>query len=245
MFTKIFFAAIAAQALFVVADPTPSLPGPGDSYNEGSDCQIEWTADDTKTWTDMTISLKTGNNWNMVFLEDVVTGVDATTVTSHTYPCPQVTPNSAIYFYEFTNPGVNGTYWTTRFTIADASGASTPPSETVQPSGDKIPWGTGALVGSGGNSSSSDLTSSSSSLSSPSSSSSSSSISAPILPSSSSTPVPSGSKSSSSGVHPSSTGNSLAGNSTTTGDNSGAITVGSHVAGVVAALTAAAFALMY
>jgi len=238
MFSKILLASIAAQALFVLADPTPSVPGPGDSYNEGTDCQIEWAADDSKTWTAMTISLMTGDNWNMVHLEDVITGVDASTVTTHTYPCPQVTPNSAIYFYQFTNPGVNGTYWTTRFTIADASGSSTPPSETIQPSGDKIPWGTGALVGSGGNSSSVSVPSSSSS-------SSSSSVSTPIVPSSSSTPISSGSKISSSSVHPSSTGNSLAGNGTTSNNDSGAIAVGSHSAGVVAALTAAAFALMY
>ena len=60
---------------------------------------------------------------------------------------PQVTPNSAIYFYEFTSSSSTVKYWTTRFTITDENGNSTPPTEDAQPNGDKIPWGTGALAG--------------------------------------------------------------------------------------------------
>lgn len=60
---------------------------------------------------------------------------------------PQVIPNSQIYFYQFTSPAANTTLWTTRFTLADASGASTPPTEATQPgTGEAIPWGTGALA---------------------------------------------------------------------------------------------------
>ena len=75
--------------------------------------------------------------------------VDGTTATSNSWTCPQVTPNSAIYFYQFTSPASNNTYWTTRFAIADANGNTTPPTQQTQPgSGAKIPWGTGALTNS-------------------------------------------------------------------------------------------------
>lgn len=58
----------------------------------------------------------------------------------------QVSPNSAIYFYEFTSSSSTQKYWTTRFTITDENGNSTPPTQLTQPNGDNIPWGTGTLV---------------------------------------------------------------------------------------------------
>lgn len=58
----------------------------------------------------------------------------------------QVTPNSDIYFYQFTDPSTTNITWTTRFTIADASGNSVDPENATQPGGQAIPWGTGALV---------------------------------------------------------------------------------------------------
>jgi len=150
MFSKSIIVAVAVGALLVYADPDPTVPGPGDVYNEGSNCKIGWSPDTTGTWTKMSIQLMTGNNWDMVHLADITT-IDATKETTYTYPCPQVTPNSAIYFYQFKNPSSDETHWTTRFAIADSSGATTPPSESVQPNGDKILWGTGSIVGSDGN----------------------------------------------------------------------------------------------
>jgi len=145
MFVKLLLAALSLKALLVSADPTPSVPGPGDSYREGGDCQIGWGLDPTGKWTDMQIELKTGDNWQMVPLK-VITTIDATKETQYTYPCPKVSPNSAIYFYEFTSSSSTEKYWTTRFTITDENGNSTPPSQSVQQNGDKIPWGTGTLV---------------------------------------------------------------------------------------------------
>ena len=58
----------------------------------------------------------------------------------------QVTPPAPIYFYQFTSPGATGTLWTTRFTIADASGASVPAPNATEPDGQPIPWGVGALT---------------------------------------------------------------------------------------------------
>jgi len=181
MFAKFLFVAIALQALLVVADPEPSVPGPGDSYKQGGDCSIEWATDPTGKWTDMQIELKTGSNLAMVPLK-VITTVDATKETKFVYPCPKVSPNSAIYFYEFTSSSSTTKYWTTRFTITDENGNSTPPTEAAQPNGDKIPWGTGSLAGDNSTtpgssppSGSSSLPSSSSTLSDSSSMSSSSS----------------------------------------------------------------------
>jgi len=151
MLAKLLFAAIALQALLVTADPDPIIPGPGDTYKQGGDCDIEWAADTTGKWTDMQIELKTGNNVAMVPLK-VITTIDATKQTKYVYPCPEVSPNSAIYFYEFTSSSSTEKYWTTRFTITDADGNSTPPTETTQPNGDKIAWGTGMLAGGDGSS---------------------------------------------------------------------------------------------
>ena len=59
----------------------------------------------------------------------------------------QVTPNSAIYFYQFSTPAApTNLTWTTRFTIAAADGSTTSPANQNEPDGQNIPWGTGALV---------------------------------------------------------------------------------------------------
>jgi len=98
----------------------------------------------------------------------VITTIDATKETGFSHPCPkvcvlprsvlhhwsgrltpllvQVSPNSAIYFYQFTSSSSTEKLWTTRFTITDEEANSTPPTETTQPNGDKIPWGTGKII---------------------------------------------------------------------------------------------------
>ena len=95
-----------------------------------------------------------------------ITTIDATKQTQFSYTCPsvcpsvklsryccridvvfaQVSPNSAIYFYEFSSNSSTQKYWTTRFTITDLDGNSTPPSQTTQSNGDKIPWGNGTIT---------------------------------------------------------------------------------------------------
>lgn len=139
---------VLATSLLVRADPTPSAPGPGDTFKVGGTCHIAWEADTTGVWKVMNIELMTGSNFDMVHLTTVTT-VDGTNpaTTTFDYPCPAVTPNSAIYFYQFSSPASQTKYWTTRFTITDAQGGSTPPSQQTQPGTNApIPWGTGALV---------------------------------------------------------------------------------------------------
>jgi hypothetical protein len=99
----------------------------------------------------MTIKLRTGSNLDMKDIQVVATGQDGSVAGKFDWDCPDVTPQSAIYFYEFTAPGAaaEGAQWTTRFTIADATGATTPPENAAQPDGDAIPWGVGALAAGG------------------------------------------------------------------------------------------------
>ncbi|KAH9951116.1 hypothetical protein B0H21DRAFT_705791 [Amylocystis lapponica] len=147
MFVPFAIAALAARAALVYADPTPSEPSPGAVFNEGSNCNIGWDADTTGVWKTMNIELMTGDNYNMVYLNTVAT-VDGTDANNSTfsYPCPKVSPNSAIYFYQFTSPYSKNLSWTTRFAIADASGTTTPPPNATQPDGQSIAWGVGTLV---------------------------------------------------------------------------------------------------
>ncbi|EKM50580.1 uncharacterized protein PHACADRAFT_263931 [Phanerochaete carnosa HHB-10118-sp] len=146
MLSSLFFVTVLA-AVAVRADPSPSEPGPGAVYNEGSTCHISWGPDTSGTWNTMNIELMCGDNDDMIYMTTVATvdGTDATK-TSFDYPCPQVTPNSAIYFYQFTSPNTSDVTWTTRFAIADASGNTTPPANSTQPNGDSISWGIGTLV---------------------------------------------------------------------------------------------------
>jgi len=144
MFTSLAITALVASFL-VRADPNPNTPGPNAVYNAGAPCPIAWDVDPTGLWTSMNIQLMTGDNLHMIALTSVAT-VDATTSTSFSWTCPQVTPNSAIYFYQFKSPASNNTLWTTRFAIASATGATTPPANATQPDGRAIPWGVGVLA---------------------------------------------------------------------------------------------------
>jgi len=149
MFTNTFVALLAFAAPFLVrADCTPTLPAPGTVYNEGSTCLIAWDGDTSSTtlWKNMAIELMTGNNFEMEFITTVATGQDGTVSGRFSYPCPQVTPNSAIYFYQFDAPDAVNTTWTGRFTIASSTGQTTPPANSIQPDDSDIPWGIGALV---------------------------------------------------------------------------------------------------
>lgn len=146
MFSRFVLPALLSLVTLVSADPDPQEPGPGAVFNEGATCHIAWGADTTGAWKSMAIELMTGDNWNMVHLTTVAT-LDGTTATTYDYPCPDVTINAPIYFYQFTYAGSPSTrYWTTRFTIADASGGTVAAPNTTQPDGQKIGWGIGALT---------------------------------------------------------------------------------------------------
>jgi len=153
MFSSVVFTALlaASSSLFVLADPTPTAPGPGDSFKEGSNCTFAWDGDTnaaTKAdWTVMNVELMSGSNLQMNHITTVAS-VDGTTTGTFSYACPEVTPNSAIYFYQFSSPNSSTLSWSTRFTIAGADGSTTPPANANQPdpATPAIPWGVGALV---------------------------------------------------------------------------------------------------
>lgn len=67
MFKAVLFA-VAFPVLRALADPVPDAPSPGEVFNEGSSCHIEWAPDTTGQWTTMNIELMTGDNFNMVHL---------------------------------------------------------------------------------------------------------------------------------------------------------------------------------
>ncbi|KAI0766168.1 hypothetical protein BD413DRAFT_156866 [Trametes elegans] len=140
-------AALLAGTALVHADPTPNAPGPGDKFKVGDQCTFSWEVDTSGTWTEMNVELMTGDNWNMAHLNTVATldGTDASK-TSFSYDCPEVDPYSTIYFYQFSSPASANRTWSTRFTITDADGNSTPPANDTQPDGQKIGWGIGKLV---------------------------------------------------------------------------------------------------
>ncbi|CAE6502078.1 unnamed protein product [Rhizoctonia solani] len=141
---------LAAGAIVgVVGAPNPTEPSAASVFNVGKDCTMKWDVDATGTWKAMNVQLMTGDNFNMIHITTVGQNIDATDATknTYTYTCPDVTPNSAIYFYQFSDASdPKNLLWTTRWTLAGADGQTTPPTESTQPTGEKIPWGKGALV---------------------------------------------------------------------------------------------------
>jgi len=138
------FALVMLLAAFVVqAEVVPITPGPG---TEGATCTITWGGDGDPMWANMAIQLMSGENLNMIHLTTIASELDGTTDGQFDYPCPDVTPNSAIYFYQFTSPLITEKTWTTRFLIAGPDGSSVPPANPVQGNGEEIPWGVGALA---------------------------------------------------------------------------------------------------
>ncbi|KAJ3896020.1 hypothetical protein GG344DRAFT_37534 [Lentinula edodes] len=149
---------------FVVGDGiTPTAPGPGDQFNAGSPCTIQWQVGEN--WSNFTISLMSGSNTQMQLVAPVASGLDGSNaaLSPFNWTCPEVNPYSAIYFYQFTNGNdTTNSKWTTRFTvstllnicmIASPSGESSPPANSTQPNGDSIPWGVGSLNSASANSS--------------------------------------------------------------------------------------------
>ncbi|KIJ70513.1 hypothetical protein HYDPIDRAFT_79146 [Hydnomerulius pinastri MD-312] len=122
-------------------------PGPGDLYTAGGPCSFTWTVDPTGTWHNVTIWLMSGSNNDMSLVEPLTKGVDGTTTSSYNYTCPDVTPNSDIYFYQVRGHS-SPLFWCFELQIASPSGAITPPEYSNQPDGHHIPWGTGHVAGS-------------------------------------------------------------------------------------------------
>ncbi|KAH9940740.1 uncharacterized protein BXZ73DRAFT_98570 [Epithele typhae] len=149
MLAFVVAAALLAGSQLVRAEPVPTAPGPGDVFTQGGKCSFSWTPDTTGTWKTMNVELMTGGNLGMVHLTTVATldGTDPAT-TSYEYDCPEVSPNSAIYFYQFSTPAApKNLTWTTRFTIAAADGTTATPTESdTSQVTTTILFGTGSLV---------------------------------------------------------------------------------------------------
>lgn len=162
------FAVSHASALFIGAKDTSAsstssaaapqattlspLGSATDVFREGGTCRASWIPDTSgaDTWKSTTIDLMTGSNLQMTRLGTVASGIDGTNpdVTSFNYSCPDVSPNAAIYFLQYTHDDGKDPAWTTRFAIADPNGKTVAPSNANQPQGGSpaVPWGEGALV---------------------------------------------------------------------------------------------------
>jgi len=150
MFTKLasVTSMLLAASAIVNAVVIPSEPGPGAVYTAGETCSVVWAgdADSDTTWKDMAIQLMTGDNWDMIHLTTIATGLDGTISGRIDFDCPEVTPNSAVYFYQFTSPNTDEKTWATRFTIAGADGSVVPPEFELEADGATVLWGIGALA---------------------------------------------------------------------------------------------------
>ncbi|TFK89817.1 hypothetical protein K466DRAFT_486015, partial [Polyporus arcularius HHB13444] len=139
---------LAATSVVAAAKFTPTAPGPGETFAAGSPCTIQWNADTSGKWTNVSIYLMSGPNDNMTRLTTVASGLDGTddSLSPYDWTCPAVRPYSAIYFYQFTNgDNLKGSQWTARFAITSPSGDVEPPEHKTQPDGDASPWGEGHL----------------------------------------------------------------------------------------------------
>ncbi|KAJ6581067.1 hypothetical protein B0H19DRAFT_1113499 [Mycena capillaripes] len=256
MFTSIVFTAVLASSAILRSQAIvdPNEPGPGESFNQGTTCHIGWAGDDSGTdaWKNMAIELMSGPNEAMVHLTTVAQNQDGSTTGVFDYPCPEVTPNSQIYFYQFSAAKQNFT-WTGRFTIAGTDGSSTPPTESgpaLDAQKNPVLWGKGALVdpSTAVAAPTFDSTTTDNSTSASGSGPSSSSNSAPVTPSSTSNTPNTPSKSSSGSSSPAkSSSPSVSGSAPQNSESSAAIAVGpmaldTRVWPFVTALTASALA---
>jgi hypothetical protein len=69
MFSKSLFTALPLLAAFttlVRADVIPSSPDGSTVVKVGATAEALWTKDSNGTWTDVTVKLMTGDNFNMV-----------------------------------------------------------------------------------------------------------------------------------------------------------------------------------
>lgn len=138
---------IATLTAFAVrADVTPTEPGPRTTCRQGQKCRTAWKGDTNGKSANMAIELMTGDNFNMVHLTTVATGLDGNRDGSLQFDGLEVNPFSAVYFLQFSSPQSSNFTWTTRFAIADLDGKTVPPPEDKQPNGERVPWGTGHLV---------------------------------------------------------------------------------------------------
>ncbi|KAK8870058.1 hypothetical protein IAR55_000628 [Kwoniella newhampshirensis] len=149
MFTKLttLTALLSLTSSVVNAIVTPTSPDGATVVRVGQQINALWTADTTDGWNNVEIQLMTGDNFNMVPLATVVSGIDGTTATSYSFAAPDVTPYSKIYFLQFSNGGnATALTWTTRFTIAGTDGSVTDPTNSTVYSGTTVQWGTGTLL---------------------------------------------------------------------------------------------------
>lgn len=101
---------ILSTPLVAFAQVVPTGPSPNQVFNDGTNCEVDWSPDTTGTWKTLNIELMTGDNLNMVHLTSMfslglskrasfdpfpsppaVASVDGTVSPgTFSYPCPDV-----------------------------------------------------------------------------------------------------------------------------------------------------------
>ncbi|KAL0563741.1 hypothetical protein V5O48_018322, partial [Marasmius crinis-equi] len=81
----LLFSAIIAG---VHGDATPTAPGPGVVYKQGSTCSTSWVGDKDGKWGNMKIQLMSGSNFAMEEVETLVTGLDGNKDGTYDFECP-------------------------------------------------------------------------------------------------------------------------------------------------------------
>jgi hypothetical protein len=84
------------------AGVAPSEPSPEFVVKIGGDINSMWVLNENtdQQWTNMTIELMTGSNFNMVHLSYVGQGINAVNSTVHNFRAPMVHPTGQIYFLQ-------------------------------------------------------------------------------------------------------------------------------------------------
>ncbi|CAO3591393.1 unnamed protein product [Absidia cylindrospora] len=137
------------MVMVVKANMSPSYPEPGSVWTAGKEYEITWEEDNTEptinaTWKNFRIDLMSGEDLDQEKLTTIAENVKGDAL-KHKYTVPEVAPHAPIYFLMFTSD--NGEYaWSSRFAIVGQDGKQEVPENSVQPTGEKIPWGVGKLV---------------------------------------------------------------------------------------------------
>ncbi|KAF8843131.1 hypothetical protein BDN67DRAFT_239401 [Paxillus ammoniavirescens] len=145
-------AATVAPLLFLLCLVMPCAksaitPGPGDVYTSGRPCSFEWKSDAIRTWKNVTLELMNGSDYKRSSVMCGGSVLDGTSESTYNFTCPNVTPNSNIYFCQtFNEADVENPVWTARFTIASPTGVVTPAEYSRQPGGSPTAWGDGRPV---------------------------------------------------------------------------------------------------
>ncbi|KAI9021695.1 hypothetical protein CLU79DRAFT_702634 [Phycomyces nitens] len=147
MFSSKYSIGVILVAFCVITNASlaPSVPEPGTVWQAGKEYEIIWVRRLETQFLTNFLDLMTGDNDDQVFLDTIASNMSGSDSMSYKWVVPEVDPHANIYFLMFTNDQ-DEVAWTTRFTIVGPDNVQEEPEKSIQPDGQKIPWGIGKLV---------------------------------------------------------------------------------------------------